>query len=726
MPNKVVNGMVGTALAHITNKTNRDKQTDGISVVFDREWLKGTFIINDEDAVNVGEYGQWIKANRYSSTADLKFTSTAPGMSVGVNPKPQFTRYADIRNPGKLRGRPPVTLGTRGHPEGLGMGNYYSMAIDDNQQRIFMRFGTPQYMSMLLWLTKSFDVHKAALQNRGLVTSTFLEGVNLVTKFFAITASPWLFAGKILFNMVLQPGRFVSVRDNMYTYWATVENILNTMTVRRTMAPHILSDFTSRIDNTINQERSTTSGFVQSLNDLIPDVIDAETGRISVFAIALRGQSAFNRMLADDLDRTESYNLSSDFTNYPITGQDSHDTYFGNNQNKPTLFIKHMFHRAYKLLASDSSENPEDPPKHISMNPLYTGPNGEPLNIFGDPNEVDPDVTVEAAIENNRNAKKEALNRYGDFVLADLSEGMAFAVFNVDNTGSVGESFSNSTASNPIETVFNSISSKSRSIMNNVKSLTDIPLLSDTVGLLADTAAITVSNASFGLANPLLALAYGATISLPKAWESSSASLPRASYKMKLISPYGNAYSQLFNIYMPLAMIMAGALPRSTGLDSHTSPFLCQLYDRGRVNIPLGIIDSFSVTRGTSNLAFSRTGNPNAIDVDFSVTDLNEVISVDVNSSGYLSRMINLFDVNIADNSFTNYINTVTGVDVYSQFYRIPAARLKMAERVMTAKAISDPAALAGFTVNSVPLANGVGKLFLGNNQKALQDLVSR
>ena len=720
-------GLIESGPDLIATKTDRTKQTDEMSIVFDREWLKGSFIISDEDALNVGEYGKWIRANRYASSADLKFTSTSPGMSTGVNPKPQFTRYCDIRNPGKIKTRGEVTLGTRGHSLGLGMGRYYSEAIDDNQQRIYLRFGTPQYMSMLLWITKSFDIHKAVLQNRGLITSVILNAVNIVGKAFAIFTMPLLFAGKLLFNAVLQPGKFISVRDNMYSYWATVENILNSITVRRTMAPLIIKEFATKVDNTIGQSRTVTSGFVGALNSMIPEVIDGETGRISIFAVALRAQAAFNKMMQADLDRSRNEDLTKDFTNYPISGEISHDTYFLTSKNKGTFFVEYIFSKAYKLFASEESMDDDSPPTQLSMNPLYTNTVGKVIDLFSDPNETDPEKATESAIEDNMKVKKEQLNSFGDYLMADMSDGLAFAVFDVDNTGSVGESFSNSAAANPIESVFNSISAKSRNIMSAVNPLTSIPILSDALGIVADAAALTLSNVSFGVVNPLLALAYGATISLPKTWDSSTASMPRASYKMKLISPYGNPYSQLFNIYIPLSMLMAGALPRSTGLDTHTAPFMCQLFDRGRVNTPLGMIDSFSITRGTANLAFTRSGTPNAIDVDFSIVDLNEVISVDVNGSGILSRAAELFEPNLADTAFTNYVNTLTGVDVFTQFYKAPGLRLKLAERVMMYGSMKDTAGQSALTASLVgSLTLGLPSLINGNNAKALSELVNR
>jgi hypothetical protein len=148
-----VKDTVGSAASNlnITNKTDQSKTIESIDGTFDREWLKSTFILKDEDIVLGDEYSKWIRKNRYISSADFKYTSTAPGMNMAVNPKPQFTRYADPRVRGKLESRPEfISVGTTGHQHGLGMGRYYSEAFDDNQQRIFMRFGVPKYIPLLL------------------------------------------------------------------------------------------------------------------------------------------------------------------------------------------------------------------------------------------------------------------------------------------------------------------------------------------------------------------------------------------------------------------------------------------------------------------------------------------------------------------------------------------------------------------------------------------------
>lgn len=711
----------------IKANTNYDKKSGMIDNITDSGWLKNTFIITDEDASNSsGSWGAWIRRNRYASTADFKFTCSAPGMGVSVNTKPQFTRYADIRSKGRLLNRPEITVGTKGYGYGLGMGKYYSMAIDDPQQRIYLTFGTPQHMNTIAWLIKSFDVHRAVLANRGIITSTILNAVDVVSKGFMLIAFPYLTftlgAGYVLLNAIASPDRYTSVKDGMFNYWCIVENILNKITVKRTMAPTFMAEYKSRTDGRMGQELNVTHTFIQELNKLIPDIIEEDTGRISVLTLALRAQIAFNRMMKEDLNRVANYNPATDYTGYPITGEESHDTYFTNKEGKPTVFAS-FFDRAANLLMSNVSDNIEEL-RDADTNPAYLDQYGNPINVLGDP-EVDPDVAAAEAVDNNIRNNSETFNKLGDYILGGFAEGLTFAVFDVESTGSVGESFSTGTRDNPIESVFNALSSKSRNITNNLNIAKDIPILSDAVSLLGDAGSIMMSNVTFGLVNPVLALAYGAEIKLPKQLDSSTISLPTASYSMKLISPYGNPYSQLFNIYLPLSMLLAGALPRSTGLDSSVAPFLCQCFDRGRLNISLGAITSLNVTRGTSNLPFSVKGTPNAIDIDLTITDLHEALSVDTVGATLPSRVMGALSPNFGDSPMDKYINTLVGMDVYQQFYRWPRIRLKLAERHASLRTLGD-ASYWGSMMTDIIGVSGMGKAILGNSARANMDILTR
>ena len=99
----------------------------------------------------------------------------------------------------------------------------------------------------------------------------------------------------------------------------------------------------------------------------------------------------------------------------------------------------------------------------------------------------------------------------------------------------------------------------------------------------------------------LVSLAGSSFIDIPDTWEDSSANLPSESYEIHLRSPYGNTLSRYMNIHIPLSMLLAGALPISTGRQTYASPFICKLISVGRSNMDLAMIDSLSVTHGVGN-----------------------------------------------------------------------------------------------------------------------------
>lgn len=763
-------------------------------MVMDWMWMKDTFMLVDSKGTD--KYNKWLKANKYFSTADIKAMGTGPGFSLALNPIPQITRYADIRRPGTVKSRDTYGKGMRitgvpGYavnspiPEyGLGLGRYYSEAIDDNQQRIFLRFGEPQYMSMLLWLGKSFDIHKAILLKRGIITRLLAQVVGIMAGWFAFRANPIMYLGALILNNVLQPDRFISMRDNMYTFWTATETILNKIYVKRTNVPFIYTSSKRKTGTHIGTEVELSANFVKGLNELVPGIVDPENGRISVWAIALRGQAAFNRAVKDNIDNDKGAVGTLNMNNYALKDQYDEADYFAHEEHpiNPSRFTKWFLNIALDSVASEDmmSADTSSPLEanlssferigdrfeqgvnnalskaagsigggflsgalgaggsgggsaewddasyarqySVATNLTSMTSTGQTVKVNVDSREAgdNPDLVQDQVHRDH--IKDGSYNRFGEYLTASLTAGAAFLILNVESTGSVGESFSNSADTNPIETLFNAVSSKIRSTLNAVSSAFELPFIGPSVKAAIDITGQAIDSASAGLASPLLALMYSATVSLPKSWSQSSASLPRASYKIKLTSPYGNSYSQLFNMYLPLSAILAASLPRSTGLDTHTAPFMLQLFDRGRVNIPYGMVESLSVTRGTSNLAFTRSGHPNAIDIDLNILDLNQIIAIDIEGGGLLTRTFKFSPPNFTDTSLDVYVSTITGQDVYGMFYRIPKYRLKLAEKTATFKALfTDSAAHAGFTSRWVPFLETITEVIGGNRAVEFQ-----
>lgn len=765
-PSDATSPTEGKGTTRVTFKEDEDRAKTPRHLIKDSDWLKNTFMIS-EDSDPAQKFSRWLDRARFASSADKKITCPRIGMGLAVNPKPAITRNADILRVGRIHNRdesglhiynvPHYNYGTVFGSYGGGMGRGYSEVYDDNEQRIFLQFGEPQYMNILFFLSKSFDVNKSILYKRGFITRTLLSVVNAFSTIFAVTAMPWLHAAKILIDAILMPPRFVSLRDNMYTYWAIVDTLVNKMFVRRARIPMLQTanaikgtdnKYKSGVSNDGSNSRTVSLDHIDQMSRLAPDLISAKTGRISMFTVALRSSAAYNAAMLDEVDVDQEIPEWTDL-NKIQPNEPNMIKYFG--EHDPDLkhnFIQTLFNMAADTIASneeDTSDAAADMAQiaaAMDASGEYAGANfTETLLQDENPrmaaqqlhgiNGTGGDLTISTATNNpyetgdgksqenfaeDKN-KQGSVTRFGKYLMESLKGGLAFAIFNVEATGATSESFSNATQSNPIETTFNSISSKVRSMGAVVGPLTDTPVIGDGIKFVADTASIVLSKVTLGLANPLLALFHGASLSIPKAWSDASASLPSGSYRIRCCPPYGNSYSHLFNMYIPLAMLLAGTLTRSTGLHSYTSPFLCRLFDVGRVNIDLGIISSLTVTRGVSNLSHNRAGHANAIDIEFTVTDLNDIVSLELGNNGVLMNAAKALIPDTSESSMDTYINTITGMDVYTQFYKVPKLRLKLIDKHMALQTLFDPAAMGAAMGNII---SSITPNFINNGAREL------
>lgn len=730
------NSFVFQTQSNIVFKEDKTVISESIDSTFDRDWIKTTFLISDTNLQNDNLYKKWILKNRYRSTADTKFTTTGIGMNMSVNPRPQFTRYCDIRAKGKIPSRPDVTTTSKPGQFGFGMGRYYSEAIDDPSQRIFLRFGVPHYTFLTAWFSNVFDPKRAMYANRGVISQFILDIADVVSSVLAIARAPMLSLGMLAFNLLdifmnNSSSRFYSVRPTMHTYWLSVEDILNNILAKRTLLPNILPEYVVKISSTLGAAKVVTDAWVAELHTQLPDIFD-KNGRISIFGLALKSQRAFNQMWAKDYEDNKKNPLSKNFLDYPITSDaKSHDTYFTYSNGQPNV-ASQLFNWAHKLLVDTNQDKAVDPhdgnsiKNAVMYDPRYVDAQG---NFIKGNNEQKPDETMDDRVASNvdsqNNGKASKFSKIKEYFLAEMTEGAAFAVFTVESTGSIGESFSNSVQENPIQGTLNGLSAKSRSMQSVMSGITEIPIIGEVAKLGADVVGIVASNASYGMLNPILALLYGVNVLLPKVWEGSTTSFPKSDYKIKCISPYGNAISQLINTYLPMAMLMAGSLPRGTGSQSYTSPFICQVYDRGRTQITLGIISSLSITRGTSNLPFNRKGFANAIDIDFSIENLDSVMFAPIAEGGFVDTVKKLLKPLKEDNTFNDYITSIAGLDVMTQVYGVPKLRLQLATTWLKLGRYTDPdpayfGSLAAGVVNSIFL--GAPAAILGNNSNLVSN----
>ena len=572
-------------------------------LIKDRHWVRNAFLVTQEQLSAVDQ------ENRYFTSVSLNFTDTTPGGNLAINPLPQFTRFTDpnalvslgsnIRS--SSQDRYSAYLGSKG------MGRYYGEAFDQNQQIIYMRFGVPAFNSMTQFFTGFYNTSAGTLARTGRGTSIFYS-IGKAAGFVVSILSWKLLAVHLLgvglrFAMGKPSSKFYYLKPTMPLYWNAVNSIVNQIAVNRGIVPRIGGTGQSALNNNYEFSQEETA----NIHSLLKDVFKKEGG-VDVMALATRAQRlAIRRQKIMSRIFEESTNMNLRRTMDDLSKQ----VQIGMNQQLVDNRPSHSEYLSKWFQAAQSQ------PKPTSETPSDS-------------------ATVESYLSQNADNVG-----FGEFLEAEFNDGAAFASFRVNYTGSQNESFSNSVGESELANKINSMSSSSRSTTFDFAggNLSDNPIakvVGAAMGAVKDTlAGIADGTVLSGLA----ALGGAAFVDIPKHWQSSTANLARSNYTVTLESPYGNPVSQLVNIYIPLAMLLAGVLPISTGKQSYTSPFILELYDQGRCQTRLGIIDSLSITRGVGNLGFNTQGHAMAIEINFSVIDLSNIVHMPIVSGFSLDGM---------------------------------------------------------------------------------------
>ena len=659
---------------------------DKVSTILDRDWVQNAFMMPDSGFSDDTD----IKANRYYSTANMKFTDTRLGASIGINPRPSFCQYSDVPVPGRLSRNEPSINDFNGN---YGLGRQYSEFLDDPAQRIYMTFGVPQFNSLIQFFRAAYESNQMTLARTGRATSIFYSAGKLIGSAALLYTFPLisvgLFVGKLFDFFVSKPkSKFYSMKPTMHLYWSAVNQLVQAMTVNRGILPKFLA---SKEKQRTGKAYELDQDFIAGLSNLMPGIFrDAGLGVhvFDIFAVATRAQRIADKILINEykeIDQgTATYFLG--YVNKTMTGRGGHSTSLTNEDGEVTLSAK-VDHYLNTTVLIDK---------------LFAAVENVKAYMVADANDqgidVDPRSDPKKAEEEGRG--------FFDHFDANLRQGAQFATFIVDHTGPQSESWSNSVTDSELQQKLNgAVSNMSEARFSLAEGSIIGGIAGDVVGAAANAVTGMVkgvlSGITGGLSQTIEGLAGGGYIDIPKHWSQSSFNGTKTHYSMQLISPYGNPFSQLMSIDIPLAMLMAGTLPRSTGKASYTAPLLCQIFDRGRCQIRLGMIESLSFTRGTSHLGFTDTGAALSVYVSFSVVDLSSNMHMPI-SSGIFDGIDMTMD---EDNILQDYLAVLAGQSLESQIYNIPRIRLQVAKKIMNLSRLTSPAYYASVFSNN-PVSN--------------------
>ncbi len=207
----------------------------------------------------------------------------------------------------------------------------------------------------------------------------------------------------------------------------------------------------------------------------------------------------------------------------------------------------------------------------------------------------------------------------------------------------------------------------------------------------------------------LMALAGNAFTVFPKQWDDSTVSVPTANFTIELRSFTGNDIHNYLTLYPTIACLLAGALCPSTGPQSYTAPFVCEAYSRGAFAIRYGMISSLTIRHGVGNLGYNDNRRPIAFEIDVEIADLSAFYHAAIsNGASPFNIFKRVFD---DDNSFNDYISTITGLSIDDMVDPRRKFSLNMAKQMANVRSWWSPTQVASRMVNSTPIST-LNKLF--------------
>lgn len=677
--------------------------------VRDRDWIRKSFLMSSTNNKDPKE-SLW----RLQTTASQKFTSTRLGGNFTINNPPQFTRYADIRVKG-LNSAAQKTVGVgllRG--EELGMGRFYSEHIDDRSHQIHLQFGVPEFNGMVSFFTSFFDGDASLLASEGRSSFFYTLGkaAGTLLNIATLVAFPWLMVGfagaaAIRFFANNPSSKYYYMRPAMELYWQRCNFIVNMIAVNMGIVSRVKSVGLGPLSKDLSADKTLVDeqGAAYSkeynayMHEIAPDIF-RENGGIDLYAVTNRPQRMADARYKEYIQIIEETNSHEEritalqaFQKKKLTDEggepldDVLDRYFksdsGNLANRRTDPAGARLTSEVDISQLDAESATAEQAATAKQTETNSAMRTKWTNVKGEGKTTD------------QKTSEGWLGRFASSYMANRRDAHQFISYRVNNTGSLSESFSSSVKDSDISSKINGFSSSARSARFSFSEG------NTGIGIIDEVKSSIASFVSGGLdsihMSGLLALAGSALADIPKHFDSASAQFAPSSYTINLRSWSGDKISRFTNLYVPLATLLAAALPLSTGKQSYQAPFLCKLWDRGRNQIQLGMITGLSITRGVGNLPFNDNTECLGIDVTFEITNLSSIMHAPIDGGGsYFDLLVTPWKKILdEDSAFTDYMAVIGNLSMSDQYYSINKLAIALTrKREMYATAFS-PAAIA-------------------------------
>ena len=551
------------------------------------------------------------------------FKDTCVGGNDAINCVWQFGRDDDIMHP-MLRSRP---------DQPVGEGRVYASTTDLNQSVAYFSFGVPKYTPLADFYATAFNKDMIEANATGITSSNSGYSIARVigqtaTLLFALPVVGVSWFAKSVDRLTDLPiNRLYDLRLTMQEYYAYVDRILAEWLVD----VGIYANGSNKGEpsgaiwgnSNLTANMNTVPVAMRATGLSIWDIMSRKAKNVGFNDLARNGTSAYAHL-------TESSTVTDHPTEPTTDDQDNSDSVLYKDLEKMSTLS------AY-LSSTDTEGQKKLENEYNSIFAKWSGWVGGLVDVM-------KDTALGATM---------------------------YVGFRVEKSTDASESFSNSTKTNPLtDTINNAVSSTmTKAQIGGVGAGGDgvgIDIIDNALGGLSNF--IKGAADMFGVGGAAEAMISGAFVDAPEMYASSSFSKSH-SLNFQLRAPYGTITSIYQSIMVPLALLLAGALPRAAGKNSYMSPFLCRVYCKGLFSVPLGLIESISIKRGSSEFGWTYNNLPTCVDVSISIKDLSPAMYMTITDNTIVGDIIDkgLSSIYGPGNSFNEYLLTLAGVGMFER-----------------------------------------------------------
>lgn len=541
--------------------------------------------------------------------------------------------------------------------KGIGMGRVYASTTQQNQVIAWFTFGIPRFSKFSAFYQQAFDSNLIDLNTKGFNPSIFLGAIfDIAALSIEIPLLPikWLNQQRLDRYKI---GRFYELRACMHLYYKYVDSMLAQWLVSAGLY--------------MNGSESDAGRDVFASPDSVPDAL---TDGASIWDIIQRkalNLGASNQKVTkyagtrynDPNEKDENKLLDKSIRN--DDGTLSKDKLKGNIR----LMEAEANRVANKGFGSTTDLTAQLFENSGKNDPTSSTPNNAELGAYLEKLKEIQQQNLSAssnASDTNSVFDDEYGVSWSDKFQASALGATQYIGFRIDRSVDASESFSNSTSPSEFAQTFNDSvrSANNQQLKSILSGDTGIPivdgLLSQAKGIFqaAGDAISSMTGIDF-FTNLGSAVVSGAYLDIPEQYAGSDFGKSH-SINLQLRSPYGDMISIYQSIIVPLSMVLAGCLPRAGGDNSYVQPFLCRVYCKGMFSVPMGIIDSVNIKRGSSEFGWTYQNLPTCVDVSISIKDMSPVM--------YMTMTDGIFTSIIAqDSAFKEYMLTLSGVGLWER-----------------------------------------------------------